>query len=126
MSVLIISTIIWMIELLLILQLFHIRINEYDLVTLYVTNNQEGVVVVNQQERKTIYSNSYCYLKNKKITYKILEENKLEKDLVQIRLKLKWKDINKDDIIEISIKNKKRNIIDCIINSWDGDNNNKS
>lgn len=125
MGVLIISIIIWMIELLMIYQFFHRKINVYHTMSLMVTDKQEGIVIVNQKERKIIYSNSYCYWKNKKTPYHIVEETKLEeKDLVQIRIRLKRKQKTKENISEISIKEKGISIIESIISSWDGDKNN--
>ena len=122
--VFIISIILWVIELVLFIQLYSIRIENYKKFSIIKINKEEGVIILSKKDKKTIYNNSYGYWNNKKTSYKIIEEEKTDnKELVQIKLKIKWQE-KTDDVVTISIKNKNINIIKSIINSWDGDNNN--
>ena len=124
-SIFIISIIVWIIEIVLLFQLFKLKINDYHKITVLLINNQEGIIVVDQKDKKIIYNNSYGYWNDKKIEYIILEEKKMEENnWIQIRLKLKFHEKKTNEIIEITIKKKKISMIESIINSWDGDKNN--
>ena len=117
--------VLWIIEGILSVYLFKIKINEYQTIPLMMINNQEGIVVLKKSEKKILYQNSYGYIHNKKVSYDMIEEEKLEdNNYIQVRLKLKKR--QKNESITITIKNKRISMMDGIIHSWGGDKNNKS
>ena len=117
------SVVLWIMEAILCIQLMQIKIFEYQNIPLIMVNKQEGILVLNKKDKSLLYKNSYGYIQNKKVYYEIVEEEKLEDNqYIQVRLKLKKK--QKNERINITIKNKKISMMDGIIHSWGGDKNN--
>ena len=123
----ILSIVLWIVEIILLLEFFQYKITKYNQLTMMITSKNEGMIVIEKKKKNELYKNATLYWNNQKIPYEILEETKLEDhQYVQLRIKLKWKQNKTNEIINISVKDKKISMVDGIINSWDGDKNNKS
>ena len=101
--------------------MLNIKIIEYKKYSIYLTNKNEGLVIVPIKDKMIWYKNTYIYHNNKKFKYQINEIKKIDKNY-QILLKFPHK--SKDKFITISIEKRRINILKSIINSWGGDNNN--
>ena len=115
------SLLLFFIEIIVVYNLLNIKIIEYKKYSIYLTNKNEGLVIVPIKDKMIWYKNTYIYHNNKKFKYQINEIKKTDKNY-QILLNFPHK--NKDKFITISIEKRRINILKSIINSWGGDNNN--
>ncbi len=111
----------FLLELLLIYNLFNIKIIEYKKYPVIITSNNEGLVIVPNKEKILWYKNTFFYINNKKIKYNI-KEIKKDNNNYQINIEFPYK--TKEQFITISIEKRRINMIESIINSWGGDYNN--
>ena len=115
------SLLILFIEIIFVYNLLNIKIIEYKKYSIYLTNKNEGLVIVPIKDKMIWYKNTYIYHNNKRFKYQINEIKKIDKNY-QILLNFPHK--SKDKFITISIEKRRINILKSIINSWGGDNNN--
>ena len=122
--VLFLTILLWIIEICFIIYLSNIRIIEYKLFQVIMISNKEGVVYLSKEDKKLFYKSSYYYYKDKKYYFEIIDENKVN-DLIEIKLKTSIKNLKENDIITISIENKRISELETIIDIWGGDKNSK-
>jgi len=85
------------------------------------------MIVVSKAERKIIYKNHFLYHNNKKIKYEVLEDRgaiitKGKTKYYEILLNFKFlKKYKANDILELSIKEKKYKVIEIFKIIWEGD-----
>ena len=115
--------IIFLTEMIWIINLNQVRIKDYKKFPMLMNSNKEGNIIVNKEERKLIYKNRFLYYQDNKIKYTIIEDQKLDnlKDY-QIKLKLEKKQ-KENEVITVTIENKKISMIDMMRNTWGGDKN---
>ena len=115
--------IIFLTEMIWIINLNQVRIKDYKKFPMLMNSNKEGTIIVNKEERKLIYKNRFLYYQDNKIKYTIIEDQKLDnlKDY-QIKLKLEKKQ-KENEVITVTIENKKISMIDMMRNTWGGDKN---
>ena len=91
-----------------------------------ISNKNVITMIVDNNEKKILYNNQTIYLDNKNIKYKIKENRgvilkKNNKKYYEILIKIKLpKNKKTTDVLEFSIKNKKRKLIEIIKNIWKG------
>lgn len=112
----------WLIEGIIIIVLLNIKIIEYKQLPAMVIDKNTLLVYTKKNEKRLIYQNASFYLDDKKIKYIIKENDNLTFKLQTSLPKSK----KQNDIITITIKEKRINMIDAIIQIWGGDKNNKS
>ena len=122
--VLFLTILLWIIEICFIIYLSNIRIIEYKLFQVIMISNKEGVVYLSKEDKKLFYKSSYYYYKDKKYYFEIIDEKKVN-DLIEIKLKTSIKNLKENDIITISIENKRKSELETIIDIWGGDKNSK-
>ncbi|MBR6137664.1 MAG: hypothetical protein IKQ06_05870 [Bacilli bacterium] len=122
--VLFLTILLWIIEICFIIYLSNIRIIEYKLFQVIMISNKEGVVYLSKEDKKLFYKSSYYYYKDKKYYFEIIDEKKVN-DLIEIKLKTSIKNLKENDIITISIENKRISELETIIDIWGGDKNSK-
>ena len=122
--VLFLTILLWIIEICFIIYLSNIRIIEYKLFQVIMISNKEGVVYLSKEDKKLFYKSSYYYYKDKKYCFEIIDENKVN-DLIEIKIKTSIKNLKENDIITISIENKRKSELETIIDIWGGDKNSK-
>ena len=99
----------------------------YEKISGIVSNKNTLVLMLNEQERKLLYKNQTAYIDNKLKEYKIIEDKgKLFKknkiNYYEILIKVKFSNKYKpNDLIELSIRNKKYHLIKIFKVIWDGD-----
>lgn len=122
--VLFLTILLWIIEICFIIYLSNIRIIKYKLFQVIMISNKEGVVYLSKEDKKLFYKSSYYYYKDKKYYFEIIDEKKVN-DLIEIKLKTSIKNLKENDIITISIENKRISELETIIDIWGGDKNSK-
>lgn len=122
--ILFLTILLWIIEICFIIYLSNIRIIEYKLFQVIMISNKEGVVYLSKEDKKLFYKSNYYYYKDKKYYFEIIDENKVN-DLIEIKLKTSIKNLKENDIITISIENKRISELETIIDIWGGDKNSK-
>ena len=116
--------IVFFIEVLLTVFLFKYRVYKYKTLTGIVSNKNLVTLIVSKKEKNMLNKNRKIYIDNKYLNYKIVEDkgyitkkNKTKYYEIIIKVKTK-KDIN--EVVELSIKNKKTIIIKLLKNIWEG------
>lgn len=91
-----------------------------------VSNKNLVTFIVDKKERQILYKSQTIYLDNKKFKYEIKENRgvilkKDNKKYYEVLLKIKLpKNKKTTDVLEFSIKNKKKRLIEIIKNIWKG------
>lgn len=91
-----------------------------------VSNKNLVTFIVDKKERQILYKSQTIYLDNKKFKYEIKENRgvilkKNNKKYYEVLLKIKLpKNKKTTDVLEFSIKNKKKRLIEIIKNIWKG------
>ena len=116
------------IEILSFIVLYNYKVYKYKKLTGIITNNNIVTLIVNKNDKKLLYKNKKVYLNNKLLEYKIIED----KGYIAKKDNTKYYEIiifvetpkNKksSDYVELSIKNKKINILKLIKKIGEGDN----
>lgn len=84
------------------------------------------ILIVNETERKTVYSNSHFLLNSKKIKYEIIEDRgktikKDGEDYNELLVKIKFdKNYKVNDIISLTIRTEKKRLIEMFTTIWGG------
>lgn len=102
-----------------------IKIKKYQIFQLMKIETQKYSIVINQEDRKTIYKNVYLYYQNKKYKYKVLKDEKVKinnKTYYQLEMKVPLKETTQEEnIVEISVEKEQINCMDVIVDTWGGD-----
>ena len=102
-----------------------IKIKKYQIFQLMKIENQKYSIVINQEDRKTIYKNVNLYYQNKKYKYKVLKDEKVKinnKTYYQLEMKVPLKETTQEEnIVEISVEKEQINCMDIIVDTWGGD-----
>ena len=107
--------------------LHYFMINRYSVINGIVYTDDLILIVVAEDERKTIYHNSYFYIDDKKTKYSINEDKGItliKNDVDYYELLIKTKINNKyklNDTLDISIKKKREKIINIFRIIWEDD-----
>lgn len=108
----------------------YIKIDRYSTISGIVYTDELVLLVVDDDERDSLYQNSNFYVDDKKIKYSINEDrgitmNKNSKDYYELLLKMNIDDKYKlNDVVDISIKIKGERIINILKLIWEDDNYN--
>ena len=106
--------------------LYHQKQFSYHVLTGIVIKKDYLVVMINQEERKSLYRNKTLFVKGKKKKYKIIEDHgkllrKDKKDYYEIIIGLSFsKNYKPNDMIKLSIANKKYRQIEIFKIIWGG------
>ena len=129
-TIIITVTIIFLvIEIIFISLLFIKKEYVYETISGLVIDKNKVIFLLDKEEEKNIYKNTYVYYNNRKVKIEILEnhgvvltnkEKKYKELLLKIKIGNKYK---ANDSINISIKKNKVKLIKLIKKIWDGDQN---
>lgn len=127
-AIIITVTIIFLvIEIIFISLLFIKKEYVYETISGLVIDKNKVIFLLDKEEEKNIYKNTYVYYNNRKVKIEILEnhgvvlknkEKKYKELLLKIKIGNKYK---ANDSINISIKTNKIKLIKLIKKIWDGD-----
>jgi len=101
----------------------------YDILSGIVMKKDLVIVVVSKKERNLLSQNKFLNLDDKKMKYKILEDHgpiisKGKEKYYEIILKFSFpREYKANDILTISLKNKKYQLIEIFKIIWEGDKN---
>lgn len=107
--------------------LYNYKVYKYKKLTGIISNNNIVTLIVDKEEKKLLYKNKIVYLNNKLLEYKILEDKgyitkKDNTKYYEIIIFVKTpKNKKSSDYVELSIKNKKINILKLIKKIGEGD-----
>lgn len=107
--------------------LYNYKVYKYKKLTGIISNNNIVTLIVDKEEKKLLYKNKKVYLNNKLLEYKILEDKgyitkKDNTKYYEIIIFVKTpKNKKSSDYVELSIKNKKINILKLIKKIGEGD-----
>ena len=110
-----------MVEIIIFLFLNKIRIKEYNNYQIIALESNKAMVITKIKDKNIWYKNRFIYINGKKVKYDI---NQITKDREYLKLLLIInipEKHNENDIITISIENKRTNIIKAIMKTWGGD-----
>lgn len=99
----------------------------YRKVTGVLDGDHNIIFFVDKNERNLFYQNKYGFFQDKKTTYEIIEDNgvslkKEEKKYYQLIVKSNLSKKKKtNDIVEFSMKEEKKTIIEILKSVWEGD-----
>lgn len=107
--------------------LYNYKVYKYKKLTGIISNNNIVTLIVDKEDKKLLYKNKKVYLNNKLLEYKILEDKgyitkKDNTKYYEIIIFVKTpKNKKSSDYVELSIKNKKINILKLIKKIGEGD-----
>ena len=116
-------------ELIFCIILFNKKQYNYVLLSGVVVKDDVVILIVSKEERKMLYQNRYLYIDDYRKKFNIIEDNGVlvndyKKGYYEILIKSKINNKYKDnDVVSISIKNKKYRLINVFKLIWDGDKN---
>lgn len=125
--VILIIIIVFLLELVFFTIIFLKKEYSYKKMTGIVLKEEVVIIVVSKAERKIIYKNHFLYLNDKKLEYEILEDRgaiitKGNTKYYEILLGFKFpKKYKVNDILELSIKEKKHKVIEMFKIIWEGE-----
>ena len=123
----ILSTIIIIIlEIIFLIYLCTTKIYTYQKISSIVVKDNLVTVIVSNKDRKLLYKNKKLFLNNKHLKYVIEKDNglilKKDKKYYQLLLKLNFDGHYKaNDVLELTIADKKEPIIKMLKKIWEGD-----
>lgn len=122
-EVFLIVGIVFVLEIVLLFYLSNVKVLEYKVYSIILLEGNDALLVVPENEKSIWYKNAYIYWNNKKIKYQIKEIVK-EKNNYQFIIEFPHPEkTKKQDIITISIEEKRSSILHILKNTWGGDNN---
>ena len=104
------------------------KVYEYKKLTGIINNKNIVTLILDKNDKKLLYKNKKLYLNNKLLEYKIIEDKgyiikKNNTKYYEILIDIKTPKNNKSsDYIELSIKDKKTNILKILKKIGEGDN----
>ena len=107
--------------------LYNYKVYKYKKLTGIISNNNIVTLIVDKEEKKLLYKNKKVYLNNKSLEYRIIEDKgyitkKDNTKYYEIIIFIKTpKNKKSSDYVELSIKNKKINILKLIKKIGEGD-----
>lgn len=116
------------IEILSFIVLYNYKVYKYKKLTGIISNNNIVTLIVDKNDKKLLYENKKVYLNNKLLEYRIIEDKgyitkKDNTKYYEIIVFVKTpKNKKSSDYVELSIKNKKINILKLIKKIGEGDN----
>lgn len=116
------------IEILSLIVLYNYKVYKYKKITGIISNKNIVTLIVDKKDKELLYKNRKVYLNNKLLEYKIIENKGyiIKKDntkYYEILINIKTpKDKKSSDYVELSIKNKKINILKLLKKIGEGDN----
>ena len=119
--------ILFIIEIIGIIILCTIKIYSYKKMSGIVISKNRIVLMLNQKDKKSIYKNQNAYIDNYCRKYEIVENrgklfSKGKNDYYEIILDVKFSDKYKpNDVVELSLKDKKYKLIKIFKIIWEGD-----
>ena len=114
------------IEILSFIVLYNYKVYKYKKLTGIISNNNIVTLVVDKKEKELLHKNKKVYLDNKLLEYKILEDKgyitkKDNTKYYEILINIKTpRNKKSSDYVELSIKNKKINILKLLKNIGEG------
>ena len=126
-SIIFILIVLIIIKILSFIILYNYKVYKYKKLTGIISNNNIVTLIVNKEDKKLLYKNKKVYLNNKLLEYKILEDKgyitkKDNTKYYEIIIFVKTpKNKKSSDYVELSIKNKKTNILKLIKKIGEGD-----
>jgi len=108
--------------------LYNYKVYKYKKLTGIISNNNIVTLIVDKNDKKLLYENKKVYLNNKLLEYRIIEDKgyitkKDNTKYYEIIVFVKTpKNKKSSDYVELSIKNKKINILKLIKKIGEGDN----
>ena len=126
-SIIFILIVLIIIEIFSFIVLYNYKVYKYKKLTGIISNNNIVTLIVDKEEKKLLYKNKKVYLNNKLLEYKILEDKgyitkKDNTKYYEIIIFVKTpKNKKSSDYVELSIKNKKINILKLIKKIGEGD-----
>ena len=114
------------IEILSFIVLYNYKVYKYKKLTGIISNNNIVTLVVDKKEKELLHKNKKVYLDNKLLEYKILEDKgyitkKDNTKYYEILIYVKTpRNKKSSDYVELSIKNKKINILKLLKNIGEG------
>ncbi len=113
-------------EVLLLIVLLTIKTEKYLKISGIVIKDNLILVVVNKNERKTLYSNKVLFYDNKRIKYKIVEDrgivmHKKKEGYYQLLLKFTFKNKKVNDVLEVNFVKGRMRLIEIFKIIWEGD-----
>ena len=122
--IIVLIIVLWFVELCFFYYLSNCKIIKYKTFQVIMTSNNEGVIYIQKENKSLWYKNSYFYYKDKKYLFEILDVEK-QNNITVLKIKTSIKKLKTNDIITISIEEKRNNELKTIFNIWGGDKNNK-
>ena len=112
-------------EILIVITLSIIKVEEYSKITGVVIKDNLVLIVVDKNERKTIYSNKILFFNNTKSKYQIIEDRgivmtKNTKDYYQLVLKFSFKNKKVNDVLEMVFIKGRIHLINIFKIIWEG------
>ena len=107
--------------------LYNYKVYKYKKLTGIISNNNIVTLIVDKEDKKILYKNKKVYLNNKSLEYRIIEDKgyitkKDNTKYYEIIIFIKTpKNKKSSDYVELSIKNKKTNILKLIKKIGEGD-----
>ena len=107
--------------------LYNYKVYKYKKLTGIISNNNIVTLIVDKEEKKLLYKNKKVYLNNKSLEYRIIEDKgyitkKDNTKYYEIIIFIKTpKNKKSSDYVELSIKNKKINLLKLIKKIGEGD-----
>ncbi len=128
-SVIVLGFFLFLLEIVCSILLFHIKKYDYQKLSGIYTNKNRITVIVNKEEKKLLQKQTKLFLNNKEELFEIEEDKgillkKEKENYYELILKVKTPKNNKrQDILELTIQKKKKNLFEIIKEVWEGDEN---
>ena len=106
--------------------LFSYKVFEYKKINGIITNNNIVSLVVDKTDKKILNKNNKIYFNNKELRYKVIEDKgvitkKNNKNYYEILIKIKTPKNKINEIINLSIRDKKTSVIKLFKKIGEGD-----
>ena len=106
--------------------LFSYKVFEYKKINGIITNNNIVSLVVDKADKKILNKNNKIYLNNKELKYKLIEDKgviskKNNKNYYEVLIKIKTPKNKINEIINLSIRDKKTSVIKLFKKIGEGD-----
>ncbi len=106
--------------------LFSYKVFEYKKINGIITNNNIVSLVVDKADKKILNKNNKIYFNNKELKYKVIEDKgvitkKNNKNYYEILIKIKTPKNKINEIINLSIRDKKTSVIKLFKKIGEGD-----
>ena len=98
----------------------------YKKISSIVEKDNVLTLIVDKKERELFYKNKIIFIENKKRIFEITEDQgfllkRNHKKYYEMKIKTKFSKKRVNDVLELSIKEKKKRLIEIIMMIWEGD-----